>query len=358
MNLDSIFKEKLEKLIFLEITKEGINKVFDKKVNESIYLPILSKEIVSESIKGDSFKNIPSSYFIEGMFFVLGGDENFKFSPVYKELLKNKIVFSEFIKGKIYKYIENKSYLDAYILLKGLFVIEDTAEIYDKLYLVAAEIEDGKILDFKEEICKLIELGKENNFNNAYLYEGRYNKKIEKYKEARLSYEEYFRREDYRDENIKKEYNVLKNICDYEDGRELIYDNPKESLQKLIPLLKVYDEDASLRYHIAVAYRILENNYKAIYYLNEAYGLDNGLVEIFNEFGLNYAVLGDFTTAITYFRKAFEATKSIDICTNIILCYYNLKDLKNARLHLDLAKKIDSEDDIVKELEKLLEEVK
>ena len=36
------------------------------------------------------------------------------------------------------------------------------------------------------------------------------------------------------------------------------------------------------------------------------------------------------------------------------MCYMNLNNLEEAKLHLDIAKKLDPEDEIVKDLEKML----
>ena len=83
--------------------------------------------------------------------------------------------------------------------------------------------------------------------------------------------------------------------------------------------------------------------------------IDSALVEVVNELGINYASLNDFNNAIKYLRKAFEATKSIEICTNLIMCYLNKGDMKHAKLHYDIAKKINSEDEIVKKLESVFQ---
>lgn len=36
------------------------------------------------------------------------------------------------------------------------------------------------------------------------------------------------------------------------------------------------------------------------------------------------------------------------------MCYLNLNDIENAKLHLDIAKKLDPEDEIVKQLEAMI----
>ena len=61
-----------------------------------------------------------------------------------------------------------------------------------------------------------------------------------------------------------------------------------------------------------------------------------------------------YEEAIKYFKKAFEASRDVEICTNIIMCYLNLNDLENAKLHLDIAKNLNPDDEIVKQLETMI----
>jgi tetratricopeptide (TPR) repeat protein len=119
--------------------------------------------------------------------------------------------------------------------------------------------------------------------------------------------------------------------------------------------LDIFGDSAEVYYYIAVAYRNLSNYEKAIYYLNEAAGIDDALIEVVNEYGINYASLGDYERAIQYFRKAFEATKSVEICTNIIMCYLNLGKIKEAQDHMELAVRLDPDDEIVIQLQNMLQ---
>ncbi|MNP49592.1 Tetratricopeptide repeat protein [compost metagenome] len=119
-------------------------------------------------------------------------------------------------------------------------------------------------------------------------------------------------------------------------------------------MLDRFGDNPSLFYYVALCYRKLENYEKAIYYLNESIAIDSSIVETINEMGINYASLEDFENAIKYFRKAFEATRDIEICTNLIMCYLNSGDLKQARLHLEIAEKINKDDEIVKEIKEYM----
>ncbi len=131
-------------------------------------------------------------------------------------------------------------------------------------------------------------------------------------------------------------------------------ESPEKSIGLLLSLVDVFDSNPLLYYYLGVAYRKLDNFEKAIYYLNESLNIESGILEVINELGVNYACLGDFETAIKYFKKGFEASKDVEICTNIVMCYLNLGDKENAKLHLDIAKKLNSEDDVVVELDRIL----
>ena len=58
--------------------------------------------------------------------------------------------------------------------------------------------------------------------------------------------------------------------------------------------------------------------------------------------------------AIDYLRKAFEATRSVDICCNLALCYYYNKDMDNAKKHIVIAEKLDSNDEILRDIKELI----
>ena len=57
---------------------------------------------------------------------------------------------------------------------------------------------------------------------------------------------------------------------------------------------------------------------------------------------------------IKFFKKAFEASRDVEICTNIVMCYLNINDLENAKLHLDIAKNLNPDDEIVKQLDTMI----
>lgn len=354
MNEKTYFANKLEAVMFLEIKKERIRKLFNVEVSGEVYLPIKSDKLLDRVKDVQKSEEIPVASFVEGMFYVLGIDDQFKYNYIYKEILASLSSSITFIKNTIFELVKKEDFEEAYILLKGLIQLEFNEENINRLILLANNI---KLKDktFKDEFLYVIDKAKsfENN-SLPYLYEAILKREAEDFQGALNSINMYLSKGGERTIEVTEFIHSLKNIVNYELGKELLYEDAGEALKLLLPLLDEYGDNAPLYYFIAVGYRILENYEKAIYYLNEALAIDDALAEVVNELGINYASLGDYDKAVSYLRKAFEATKSIEICTNLVMCYMNSGNLEQARAHLAIAEKLDKNDEIVLELKKIL----
>ena len=80
MDYNSTFKEKLGKLLFLEIDKDGFKRSvgipdYVSFTNKELYLPISSEYITTNIQNEIKIKNLPIFYFIEGMFLAMGADD-------------------------------------------------------------------------------------------------------------------------------------------------------------------------------------------------------------------------------------------------------------------------------------------
>lgn len=358
MDIKSHFAEELNKLLFLEVNKENVKKLFNTEILGDIYIPVKSLNIIDNIKSQKNMEQIPMSFFIEGMFFVMGADRNFKFNEDYKKMLSNIDDSSIFVKSKIAKNVKEGKLQEAFILLKGLIQIDDGIEVYDKAITIAEELR-AKDKSFKDEELEVIEDAKlKDSYALPYFYEAIIRREEGNYEKALFCINNYISNGGEQTLEITEFKESLKSIIDYEKAKELLYDEPNEALKILISLLDQFADDAAMYYYIAVAYRILENYEKAIYYLNEALSIDSDIIEVVNELGINYASLNDYEKAIAYFRKAFEVTKSIEICTNITMCYLNSGDIENAKNHLDIAKKLDPNDEIVLQLENIINNIK
>ncbi|MFA9398096.1 MAG: tetratricopeptide repeat protein [Clostridiaceae bacterium] len=353
MSIEIKFKEKLATLLFVTLKKDRIKAIFDEDIENEIYIPIKSSDLIENSKVLDENK-IPLSYFIEGMFYVLGADEDFKYNSIYKDLLNKLESSNPFIKGRVFKLIDAKQYEEAYILLKGLCSVEKNKDNYNKIIFLLENLRklDG---DYKEEEIKMLDSAKEiSNYALPYLYEAIIKKDDKDYESAYNLINFYISEGGEVTPEVSELKDNLKIYKDYENAISLIDESPKEALAILIPLIDVLGDDPSLLYYVGVASRNVGAYEKAIYYLNEALALDSDMIQVVNEIGINYASLGDYDTAIKYLKKAFEVTRSIEICTNIVMCYINKKDIKNAKLHLEIAEKLDKDDEIVKQIKQVL----
>jgi len=356
MDINTYFSEKLAAILFLEIKKSS--KINEFVILDDIYFPVRTNELIQKVKKKEDFDNIPVNLFIEGMFYVLGADEHFKYTKEYKDIINAIPNSNGFIKGVIFKEIQKENYEEAYIMLKGLLTIEENSENYDKIFLLVDKLRATNIM-FMEEELKLIEKAKKIScYSNPYLYEALVFNSENKHELALIALSNYAINGGEQTSDVLELKNTLETITSFQKGKELVPGNPKAALQIFIPLMEQLGDSPDVYYHSAVAYRLLQNYEKAIYYLNEAAAIDKNLIEVVIEFGINYALLENYELAIQYFRNAFEVTKSIEICTNLVMCYINTKNYDAARIHLDMAKKIDAKDEIVMELEKLLTEGK
>jgi tetratricopeptide (TPR) repeat protein len=342
MDMKSYFSDKLDKFVFLQIN------------GEEAYLPVKSGSIIDDIKEKGDLEKIPFSYFLYGMFFMLGADDTFTYRDDYIRIIKKTEGSTRYIKGKMAEEIKQDNYEEGYILLKGLSQIEKNKDVFDKLIMVLEELKI-KNPAFAEEEMAMLEKAKEiPGYEKPYFYEALLKRDIKDYRGAMEAISKYIEISGTRDKEVIDFKEDLSKSADYEKGKELIYDDPEGALKLLIPLIDQFPEDATLLYYIGVCYRILENYEKSIYYLNQALVLDNDLVQVVNELGINYAKLGDFDTAVKYLRKAFEATKSAEICTNLVTCYLEMGKLEDAKAHLALAEKLDPEDEIVQELKKMI----
>lgn len=353
-------KEKLGKLLFLEMNKDGFKEnigipSYVTFKNNDLYLPI-SSEYISSNINNEiKIKNLPIYYFIEGMFIAIGSDENLRFNDDYELILDYIKDTESCIKSLISKRIDEKRYLDAYLLLKGYYTYSKDLEVMKKILLVGEAIREEE-KGFKDILLEDIDYCISNKLKiaEAYLYKAIILKDDGDFKGAKVLINEYFNNGGKVTKEVEIINNDINNISDYENAVELLEENPAKSIEILLRLGEEFKENPLIYYYLGIAFRKLENYHKAIYYLKESIKRESGILEVIVELGLNYACIGEFEEAIKYFKKSFEASRDVEICTNIIMCYLNINDLENAKLHLDIAKNLNPEDEIVKQLDAMI----
>lgn len=364
MNYKTMYKDKLSKLLFLEMNMDGFKRSINipsyvSFENNDLYMPISAEYIASNANDEIKINNLPIYYFIEGMFIAFGADENMRYNKDYGIILSYIPNSEECIKSIIADRIKHDRLEDAYILLKGLYRYTREEEILIKLLAVGETIRE-KDSAFTELLLEDIDLCKEKfeKVPEPYLYNALILKDKGDFRGAQVEINEYLNKGGERNPQIEIILEDINNISNYEKAIELVKDDPKKSIELLKPLLDHFDKNPLIYYYLGVACRRLEKYRKAIFYLEKSLEIESGILEVVNELGMNYACVGEYEEAIKYFKKAFEASKEVEICTNIVMCYINLGDKENANLNLDIAKKLDPEDEIVKEIDAMLNSVR
>jgi tetratricopeptide (TPR) repeat protein len=360
MDYKTVFKDKLNKLLFLEVDWEGFKK--NTNISERVslktrdlYVPISSKYITSNVNDEIKISNLPIYYFIEGMLTALGADENLTYSEDYIIVLNNIKESEECGRALVANRINDDELVDAYLLIRGLYLASGNEEYYKKLLLVGEAIREGDS-SFGDILLQNIEEGKVEfqMLPDPHLYSALILKAKGDYAGAKVEINEYVNKGGEISEDIKIVMNDIENVTSYENAIDMLDKSPEKSIGIFLSLIDKFEKNPLLYYYLAVAYRKIENFEKAIYYLNESLNIESGILEVVNELGVNYACIGDFEQAIRYFKKGFEASKDIEICTNIVMCYLNLGNQKEAKLHLEIARKLNPEDEIVQKIDRML----
>lgn len=359
-NYKTMYKDKLSKLLFLEMNKDGFKRSLNipeyvELKNSDLYLPISAEYVAANAENTMKLNNLPIYYFVEGIFIVFGADKNIKYNDDYGTILAYIPDCEECVKSLIADRIKKDRLEDAYILLKGLYVYTKDEEFITKLLAVGETIRE-KDSSFAEILIEDIDECKENfeKSPEPYLYNALILKDKGDYKGAEVEINEYINKGGKKTPDIEQIMINIGNISEFEKAVDYVKDDPKKAIELLLPLIEEFKENPLVYYYLGVAYRRTENYHKAIHYLSESLSLESGSLEVVNELGMSYACIGEYEEALKYFRKAFEASKEVEICTNIIMCYVNLGDKEQAKLNLDIAKKLAPEDEVVKEIDQML----
>lgn len=359
-NYKTMYKDKLSKLLFLEMKMEGFKRSLNipsdlKFKNSDLYMPISAEYVAANANNEMKISNLPIYYFVEGIFIAFGADPNMRYNEDYGTILSYIPDCEECAKSLIADRIKKDRLEDAYILLKGLYIYTKEEEILVKLLAVGESIRE-KDSSFAELLLEDIDECKKNfeKSPEPYLYSALILKDKGDYKGAEVEINEYINKGGKRTTEIEQIITDITNISKFEKAVDLLREEPKKAIELLLPLSEEFKENPLVYYYIGVGYRRIENYNKAIHYLSQSLSIESGSLETVNELGMNYACIGEYEEAIKYFRKAFEASKEVEICTNIIMCYINLGDKEQAKIHLELAKKLAPEDEIVIEIDQML----
>jgi len=300
MNYKTMYKDKLSKMLFLEINKGAFFKSIKipddiKLKNDDLYIPISAEYVAKNATDEIRINNLPIYYFIEGMFMAFGADQNLRFNDDYGCILSYIDDSEQCVKSIIADKVKKNNLEDAYILAKGLYRYNKEQEIMEALLSIGETIrEENK--EFSELFLEDIEECKEkfDRSSTPYLYSALICRDNGDYKKAQVEINEYINKGGEKTKEIETIINDINNIGNYEKAIEIVNDEPEKAISLLIPLNEQFEKNPLIYYYLAVAYRKLENYDKAIYYLMESLRIESGILEVVNELGLNYACIQNY----------------------------------------------------------------
>lgn len=304
--LDKYFREKADKLAYLELKNEK-EKYIDFGLND-IALPIISDDLM-EALQNNRFENeVDSKYIVEGMLFNIGVDPSFKYSQDYINVLNNMIDEpAKFAIAKAVLYLDKKPD-KALVLFRAATILdeEDDFAIYNFARLLWRLDEDEEVKEefLSKSINYLETIIKRNpDYSLAYYEMANIFKALGEY----IKSMNYYRRalELVDEETVKEEIrNNMKEIEPDALIEDAIHFISKMNYPKAIELLNEAQKNV--------------NRYDALYYL-----------------AVCYMNMEDFNHAEEYFEKALKG--GADFATLYIDYIYVLYSSDQIYKALDVA---------------------
>lgn len=358
--IEEYFKEHTDKVSFIELKDNKRLNVEGYEINDDIPLPVLTDDLVKEIKEGNLEEEIDMSNIIDGIIFILGIDNKFKYLKEYKNILLS--------------YSEN---IEEYIFYKGIRYIEDGKNDLGAIYFRALKIVNPKntnnIFNYalsleniaksffaKEEDEKGLEVIKratmelesildiDGSYPLAYYKLGYHYKFNQQYLKAKLIWNKYLLLDDddLRLQEIRTEIDNIENDVNFEAGLTYItkgdYEKAINEFLKLLPKLEKWWE---LNYFLGISYKGLGEYNKAIEYFLIALEENKDLPEIYNELGISYISIGSVEEAIEVFDQAIEKIKDdYKLFFNRGIAYLQLNQINKAYEDISKAVEINPKD--------------
>lgn len=345
MDFVGYLKKELDNILFLEIARDIKDK--DRVILQKGEYPVHSRDMVSLA-KGEK-ENIPISFFINGMAYVLSCDLSFKYRDFYIDCLKNLKEAKSYLIMQIEKSKTNNT-KEALIFARALCIVYPNKEyIMNQIYLLMSLYEKTGYKFLEEEIIyELKNLSKDYpDYAAPYFFLGEY------YLDKDIAMSKMYFSNCLKDDKFKNKAMEYINKIDITEEYDRAVDKIKKGegskvIDVLNRYLEIYPNDMNGKYYLAMAKRQSEDYEDAISILYEllSYG---ELPEIYNEMGLNYACINRFDKALEYFKKSLKIKPdNSDIICNIGVCHYYLEDFDEAKKAFDLCLRLNPKDDVAK----------
>ena len=367
--MENLFKEeinkKLKNLVFIDLKEEY--HLEDVNLPVGFSLPIKLDYLIEGIKEKELEEEINLEKIVGAMVYLLGIDNEFKYSKDYKEILKKlKIDLKNYAMHKAY-ISQEEDPLDSYIFLNGYEevvgedpdIIFKEANILEALYNQIHEEEyekSEKLLNFIiKKYNKVLNL--DETYSLAYYRLAYINLAFAKFIKANMYFEKFInlsRDEELKDQ-VRKELEIIRNNVSFDSAKTyLSYGDYDKALNQLESISEDFDKDESFYYTYALSYYNMGDLDKA-----EEYGKlsveKKTTEENINLLATIYAGRQEFTRSIEIIELGLEEIEeSYPLNYNMGIIYLNMNEKEKGLEYLEKANKLNQN----KELENFIKSLK
>ncbi|MGM0396231.1 MAG: tetratricopeptide repeat protein [Bacillota bacterium] len=371
---ENYFNSKTESISFVQLKDNRGITLKGFELDSSIPLPVVTDKLLTELSKVDADKGITLERVIEGILYLMGADQDFKYHDYYAQILEiyNPDMEKELFKRGLQAF-EREDYTESGLLFRafnnlygtkeGIFYYSMVLEAMGKNMIEKGNIEEGN--DFLEESTAILEelLDEDEEYYPAYYKLGYHYKFYEQYVKAKLTWDKVltYDPDDNRRQEIRQELDIIEPDYRVELGltymSNMNYDKAIEVLSKLMPK---HVRNWYVNYLLGMAYRGYGDNQTAKEYFYGALDSDGTVSEVYNELGISYFNDNDIEKAIRVFTDGINSAKNEDyrLYFNRGLGYLNLGDMEKGYDDIYKAHQLNPEDDNIKSQLNALEQFK
>lgn len=354
------FKNKTESITFIELKEDITVEIKGYPINSNIPLPITTDILVQEMKEGNLEEEIKISHIIEGIIYLMGIDEEFKYMGDYKSILE---AYSDKIKDYIFyrgiMFVEKGDYDNGAIYFRALKFIDSNSVDGIFNYALALEEIAKKYFDKeKEEIGMAFLTGStlelesildiDENYALAYYKLGYHYKHLEQYLKAQLIWRKYLAldNDDLRMQEIRDELGIIEDNVSLESGLTYMsYNQFDKAIDMFSKLLPRNNEWWELKYLLGACHKELSDYETAISLFYESLELHKTESDVYNELGITLFMTGDIPKAIEVFTEGIEnIVDDYKLLFNRGLGYLQLGEVDNAYIDINNAWELNPHD--------------
>lgn len=375
--IEEFFEEKTDNISFIQLREDSNLNINGYNLEGTLPMPILINKLVKEIKDGDAVEELNFDNVIEGMIYTLGVNPNFEHRDTYLEILK---AYDNNIEGYILSEginkVKNNNLDDGIVYLrclinidkenvKGLYAYGFALEEKSIKYFNNKNINEGNVFfsESTNHLEKILDI--DDTFELAYYKLGYHYRNTKQYKKAEIMWDKFINmtKDEELLEEIQLQLQVIEDDVQYEEGYNLVLrGQPKEGLDKLLPLKEKHSDWWNLLFMIGLGYRQMGDFIEAKNYFENVLAINPDQVDTLNELGLCLANMGQYDDAIQKFTKGIELKpKDYEILCNRGMTYLQKGSIDKGTVDIENAYNINPQDEItiscMREIERLKDEV-